>query len=124
MLQAKEVLYEAYDVTFGIFNHLKQAQIEKINPESHLKRPLALVALHPAETWAGPKTELDRIMRGFSDNKVAEFFNLSFTEFLELPVEYTEMVMRVCKDALKRKTSETAAQASALAQAAHGAKKQ
>lgn len=120
LLQAKEVLREAYDVDFGIFNHLKQAQVESRLSKPDGKRPLASVALHPAEDWAGKDTQLDMVLRGFADNEVGQIFQISFLEFLQLPVEYTERMMRVSKAILQRKSNQTEAQRQALSAAAAG----
>lgn len=114
-LQAAQVLGEAYDVTFGIFNHLKQAQLEASTTSIENKRPLASVALHPAEAWAGEKTNLDVVLRGFAENQVGDIFKMSLTEFLELPVEYAERVMRISKSILTRKNNQQDAQAAAMA---------
>lgn len=114
LLQVKEMLREAYDVDFGIFNHLKQAQLESAGMKPELKRPLASVALHPAEDWAGKDTQLELVMRGFADNDVGQNFHMSFVEFLALPVEYAERLMRISKTILQRKNNQTDAQRAAL----------
>lgn len=114
------MLREAYDVDFGIFNHLRQAQLESAGMPPELKRPLASVALHPAEEWAGENTQIDVVMRGFADNEVGQIFQISFLEFLSLPVEYAERLMRISKNILQRKSNQTESQRAALAAAAAG----
>jgi hypothetical protein len=105
-IAAEQVLREAFDQTFGIFDHLKQAQIEesaRTQKRPELCRPLASVALHPAEDWAGEKTHLDLVMEGFAENRVAELFNISFLDFLDLPVEYAARLMKISKLMLERR---------------------
>lgn len=96
---------EAYDVTFGVFNHIQQSHIDnnKLTP-AEAKRPLSLVALHPAEDWAGEHTSLERVLKGFADNGVGEVFRISLLEFLALPVEYANRLMRISKKAMEKKT--------------------
>jgi hypothetical protein len=113
-LSAKQVLREAYDVTFGIFDHLQQAQFEKSRPGPQSKRPLASVAMHPAEEWARENSDLDRVMRGFADNDVGGIFKISFPEFLALPVEYAERMMRISKSILARKAQHSSSQEAKL----------
>lgn len=120
LMQAKELLAEAYDTTFGIFNHLRQAQIEEKSADPALKRPLALVALHPAEDWAGRHSQLELILRGFADNAVAEHFNISLPEFLDLPVEMAERLMRISKSIMQRKSHDNEAARSQIETAAAG----
>ncbi len=99
-------MFEAYDVAFGIFDHLKQAQSDNAQTNPDLKRPLASVALHPAEAWAGPGKQLETVLKGFEANNVAATFNLSIIDFLNLPVEYAELIMRICKNSVKRKSAQ------------------
>ena len=114
-LNAAQVLSEAYDVTFGIFDHLRQAQIESHSPGPSGKRPLASVALHPAEAWADEKTHMELVFKGFAENQVGDIFKISLLEFLELPVEYAERVMRISKSILARKANQQESQADKMA---------
>lgn len=105
-IAAQQMLREAYDVTFGIYDHLGAARLES-NPLTapDAKRPLALVALHPAEDWAGQHTTLEYIMRSFADNQVGEIFKISIFEFLDAPVEYAHRLMRIAKKVVESKSS-------------------
>lgn len=117
-IAAKEVLYEAYDVSFGVFDHLKQSHQDARQGDPALKRPLASVALHPIEAWASKGKQLDTVLNGYVANEVGATFNLSLIEFLDLPVEYAEMVMRICRENLQRKTNDVANQQAGLEAAA------
>ncbi len=113
--EAKEGLRMAYDIDFGIFDHRAQALKEQSltdNPENAAhRRPLALVELHPAEDWAGRGTYLDRLMRKFADLGVGTLFNVSFSEFLDFPVEYTRKMMKIAEETAKTKSDDAARQA-------------
>lgn len=120
-LEAKEVLSEAYDVTFGIFDHLRQAAIEQKTTRPELKRPLASIALHPAEAFASKGTELYKVLEGFAENEVGDTFKISLPEFLDLPVEYAQALMSISKKRLERKSKQVDSQQASLEAAANAA---
>lgn len=103
--QAKLLLRQAYQTSFGIFDYFRQAHIDDNAIDPSIKRPLASVALHPAEDWSQMTTEFDRVVRGFSDNNIGETFKISLLEFLELPIEHAARLMRLGKETLRRKQS-------------------
>jgi hypothetical protein len=119
-LEAKELLYEAYDNTFGIFDHVRQAQLESRSSNADQKRPLASVALHPAEDWAGVDTQLEKVLKGFADNNVKEIFGIGIDVFLNLPVEYAQRIMRISKAVIKRKDTQLGTAENLLVQASKG----
>lgn len=94
----------AYDIDFGIFDHRAQLAKEDsmLSPEG--KRPLALVELHPAEDWAGDKSELTTVFQSFLDSEVHERFGLSLVEFLELPVEWAQKILKLAQAHHKKKS--------------------
>lgn len=116
-LKAVDLLRDAYDQTYGIFDYAKQAYLERSNPSPHVKRPLASVALHPAEDSAGT-SHLYYTIEKFGEYKVGERFNLSITEFLELPHEYAELLLKLSESAFKKADVAAQAALNSLANAA------
>lgn len=107
LLAGKETLYQAYDLMSGIHDYVRQAYTEKTMTDPSLKRPLSSVAMHKAEEYTGSESQLGRLVRLFADLKIGPTFQLSLTEFLDLPVEYAEIVMRAAKDSMNRDSAVT-----------------
>jgi hypothetical protein len=79
------LLSEAYDNTYGIFNH----------DDVSVLRPLALVAMHPSENASVGSTLYERIEQ-FADLGVTKHFGLSLAEFLEFPTDVVNKIFEVC----------------------------
>lgn len=78
------LLREAYETTYGIYNHQ--------NPDP--SRPLALIAMHPAEDATVGSTLHERLEQ-FADFQVAKHFGLSLNEFFELPSDVCTKILEV-----------------------------
>lgn len=92
-ISAKLILQEAYETLYGIFNH--------DDPSVAKTRPLALVALHPKENTA-EYGKLYRMIDRYVINDVKGKFGLSLTEFLNLPHDIVDRVLKVCQEQVKK----------------------
>lgn len=86
------LLREAYETTYGIYNH------DRTDPN----RPLAILAAHPAENASLGSTLYERIEQ-FAELNVHKFFGLSFAELLELP---NDVVLKILEVSGKRQKFE------------------
>ena len=82
---AKLVLLELYENTYGIYNHAV------FDPD----RPMANVAMHPAEDVSAGSL-LDERIEQFADRQVSKFFGMSLTEFLQYPTELCMRILEIC----------------------------
>lgn len=90
-IDARIILLESYETAYGIYDH------DNFDPH----RPLALVAMHPAEDYTSV-SRMKLTIERFFNNEVYKNFGLNLTEFLSLPREYTELLFEViAKDASK-----------------------
>jgi hypothetical protein len=85
-VNAQIALTEYYDTKFGIFDH-----------GAATDRPLAAVALHDAEE-NGPTSALYETIRLFASTNVYKYFGLNLEEFLNLPREFTTLILEVSQD--------------------------
>lgn len=97
-MAAKELLYQAYESSLGIYDYVSQAVEESRIKNPSLKRPLSSVALHYAEDYTGQNTRLGQVAKAFYQFNMAVKFGYSFSEFLQLPIEYVDLLMRIAKD--------------------------
>lgn len=76
-------MLEAYDTTYGIYNH--------DDPKAH---PMALVTQHPKEsvTEYGP---LYRMFYNYHLKGVYKEFGIGIEEFLNLPREFTNLIFQI-----------------------------
>lgn len=88
--QTALALAEIYDTTMGIYNHGDDV--------ARAARPLALVELHPKEDTT-TYSPLYRRIAEFHNLKVAESWGLSLVEFLNLPHEYVEYILKLTRRA-------------------------
>ena len=88
-ISARLVMLDAYEVTYGIFNHADAAL--------SVSRPLALVAMHDKENVT-VHSELYNTIRRFRRYKVSQHFGMSLTEFLSMPTEYCNMILQMLGD--------------------------
>ena len=78
----KLLLIDRYDTGYGIYNH------DSIIND----RPLAVIAMHPAEDISLVSTIRERVEQ-FAQLQVGKFFNISFKEFLEFPNDVVLMIL-------------------------------
>lgn len=99
---ARLVLLEMYEQEYGIYNHAL----------GDPNRPLASVAMHPAENVL-EGSFLDERIEQFADKEVTKHFGLSLIEFLDLP---TDVCFKILEVAAKRQKVEGSTAASLLNQ--------
>lgn len=104
--QAQQILAMAYNTQFGIFNHIAQEALDT-NPavDPKIKRPLALIAAHPAEEYRSHSL-LERLIEIFPNKKIGQHFNISFTDFMECPPEVVEKMIAVCDKINERESAQ------------------
>ena len=99
-IQAQIVLRDAYDTSYGIYDHSAQ------NPN----RPMALVGMHPAENTTY-HSRLYNTIRRYKTYDIKTAFGLSLVEFLELPREISSFLLNLQAES---KQSENSKQQRAL----------
>lgn len=82
---------------YGIFDH------ERLGAN----KPLALVARHPAEDVYTHSRAYNTVKR-FIENDVSETTGCSLPEFLNMPREYTRLIMEVIAERRNRKNQSAA----------------
>lgn len=80
---AEIVLNESYDVSYNIFNH-----------DSDAANPLSIVSKHEVERYT-EGTGLYNLIARYLKHPIKERFGLSVTEFIALPREFTEELIRL-----------------------------
>lgn len=93
-IEAKTILNQAYEQTFGVFDHLGQNNLETIDANPDSKRPMIEVAFHPSEDICA-RSQLYKTIKEFKDRKVYQYFGLSLLEFLDLPVDICDYILDV-----------------------------
>ncbi len=94
-IDAQIVMRDLYEKEFGIYDHAK------INRN----RPLASVAFHPAEN-INDYSLLEESMRTYISKGIKDKFGLSYTEFLELPLDIIEIMIRIGDEDLAKRSAE------------------
>ena len=103
-ITARLLLLEAYDTDYGIHNHLLQYEQEKLMfPDQ--KRPLSLVAMHPAEITSGAISQRAKLMRTFTDLKISASFGMDWVDFINQPVEEVEEMLRCARSGADREAN-------------------
>lgn len=115
-VSSKIVLQQAYEDTFGVFNYIEQIQKEQTISDPSLKRPLTSVAMHPAEDVSAG-SRIKELIKVFALLKVYQNYGLSFTELLELPVEYVDDILEECSKIYKEEEKRATALTQTLSQA-------
>ena len=100
-LQGKELLFQVYENMFGIYDYMAQDAKERLVTSLDQKHPLSSVEIHPAELNSGSEQKYDQITKAFADSKLSSYFGVSWIEFMSLPVEHAERLLRVAQDANK-----------------------
>ena len=87
-ISGRLILLDAYETTYGIYNH----EDDILNRD----HPLALVAMHAKED-ASTHSALYNTIRRFKRYRVGapENFNISLTEFLQLPREICDLMFDI-----------------------------
>ncbi len=78
------LLRDLYETRFGIFNHIGTSK----------KRPLASVALHDAEE-INENSLLYEAMHSFAKREIKDIFNISFLDFISLPMDWCAMITEI-----------------------------
>lgn len=91
-VDAEIMMRDFYEHEFGIYPHLS----------ANKKRPLASVAIHPAENTI-EHSLLEEAIRTFIKHNIGDMFKLSLLEFLELPMDVVQILIRVASDAVMQK---------------------
>lgn len=86
-VDAKIVLGDLYDKTYGIFDHTSVQN----------RRPLSSVAFHPAE-MVNEDSLLEEGMRLYISRNIYEHFKLSWTEFMDLPRDIAQSMLRIADE--------------------------
>ena len=86
--QSTLALAEIYETTLGLYNHGDEV--------ARTSRPLALVELHPKEDTS-TYSPLYRRIAEFHHLKIYEGWGLSLTEFMNLPHEYVEYILKLSR---------------------------
>lgn len=73
---ADVVLYDMYEVTYGIFNHIGMSK----------SKPLSSIALHESEDNT-LSSHLYEAIDTYQKNGIKEIFGISLIEYLDLPTE-------------------------------------
>lgn len=92
-IDAKIVLADLYDKTFSICDHHTAA----------LSRPLSSVAFHDAEK-INEDSVLEETMRVYISRHIYENFKLSYLQFMELPRDIAQMVIKISDEYAQKKS--------------------
>jgi hypothetical protein len=90
------LLREAYDQSYGIFNHLGQAQHARDSTDLKAKRPLALFAYFAAENDSGTPRSYGYLADRFLDLQL-HLFGITIFEFLDLPRAQAEILIKAAE---------------------------
>lgn len=89
------VMSDLYETNYGIYDHVRPT----------VPRPLASVAMHPAED-INEGSLLEAAIRTFIELDIGNQAKISFLEYLELPRDIALMVLEACR-AKSKKTDST-----------------
>jgi hypothetical protein len=84
---AKLLMLEHYETQFRIYNH-------DAPPPQGMTSDFALVAMHPGEDTLSSSLMRERAEQ-FAHHKVGDYFNISWLDYLSLPVEQAAMIMEI-----------------------------
>lgn len=103
-VEGKSMLESAYIQAYGLFDFLKQEQIEMRVKDANVKKPLSQIALYPGEDRVST-TRFDKVVDEYMDLKIYELYGLSLDAFLSLPLEYSGVLKTRAKRFLDRKAN-------------------
>lgn len=93
--EAQCLMMDTYETVMGIFNHSP-------GPHKH-NRPLAAIAMHPAESPLGIRT-VNELIDTYVDKQIHKY-GVSMMEFLDLPHEHiTKLITAVDKQIAREST--------------------
>ena len=114
------MLFQVYENMFGIHDYLSQDMNEKLATSPDMKHPLSSVEINPAEVNSGSEQKYDQITRAFCEIKISSYFGISWIEFMSLPVEHAERLLRIAQDVNKSANTADAGMMNELNKAANG----
>lgn len=82
---------DLYDEAFGIFNHGLVSTL----------RPLSSVAFHVSENIIN-NSPLEEALEQYVSNRIFERFHLNVMEFLDLPSDYIELMLKIARQDTKK----------------------
>jgi hypothetical protein len=88
------VLQDLYETEYGIYDHLTP----------YNNRPLASVALHPAED-INDGSLLEEAIRSYLNKNIKDLYGLSMTEFFDLPVDVISLMISIGDEIMSKKSS-------------------
>lgn len=94
VIDARIVLRDLYEATYGIYRPVSKA----------IKRPLSSVAFHDAE-MVNVDSLLEDSIRTYASRNVKDHFGLSLVEFMELPRDIAQMLLRIGDEINSKKSS-------------------
>lgn len=108
-MEAVQLLRDSYAQSYGICDFARQSLLDQNAVSPGTKRPLFSVAMHYAEDFASTSKKRN-IMSRYADSKVKERYGLSLLEFLDLPKEDADFILKDCEKAMEKtlSASETA----------------
>lgn len=95
-IDVKLVLTEAYETHYGIYNHLAEA--------IDVTRPLGSVALHETEENS-TSSRLYELISLYMEKNLKNTTGLNLMEFLSLPREYVELLLKLSVKEAKKNLS-------------------
>lgn len=88
----KVILSELYDEYYNIHQH------------NDLSRPLSQVALHEGEKFDEYSLEY-RKLKEFASVQIGKYFNISFSEYIELPISVHQHMVKIATDIMKKNSN-------------------
>lgn len=92
-VDGRMVMQELYETEYGIHNHL----------DPRTRRPLASVAMHPAED-INTGSWLENSFRAYASKGIGDIFKISVFEFMEMPLDIIEMMIRIADEEVSKKS--------------------
>lgn len=85
---------ELYDMRYGICNHVAVKH----------QRPLSSVEFHECQN-VDETSGLKRVIQSYVDNNIQQDYGLNVLEFMDLPVDITQMLVTISQERKSRKQS-------------------
>lgn len=99
------LLREAYDQTYGLFDHLSQADFARHSTDLNAKRPLALFAYLPAEHDSGTLLRYGQLASQFLDLEL-HLFGITVEDFFDMPRERAKILVKAAESRKKINSEE------------------
>lgn len=93
-VDAATVMGDLYDEAYGIFNHGLVGTV----------RPLSSVAFHDAENVVN-NSLLEEALQLYESNHIYDHFRITVMEFLDLPSDYIETMVKVAQQSAKQQNT-------------------